>query len=304
MSLEQKMNSLVIDESQIKNYFLRRETEEYKKIRSPSEFTEDTINYFGGELQSGAYLPFDKFSDCWRLRLGEISLWSGYSGSGKSLLLNYVILKIMSDYKSLIASFEMTPKSTLGRMIRQAGGNAEPTQKYIKDFLVKCDGQLWLYDQLGSTNQNAIMSVIYYGAEQLDIKHFVIDSLMKCSINEDDYNAQKKFVDMLAIAARDLNIHIHLVAHSRKTVDEINFKPSKFDVLGSSNITNLVDNVVSVFRNRKKWEDIEKNIVSPEDSKGIPDAYMIVSKQRHFEWEGSIPLWYSPKSLRYQDKPF
>jgi twinkle protein len=128
-----------------------------------------------------------------------------------------------------------------------------PTDSYIEEFLNRADNKLWIYDQLGSTNANKVLSVIYYGAEQLGIQHFVVDSLMKCSINEDDYNGQKKFVDQLCIAARDLNVHIHLIAHSRKTIDETTHTPSKFDVAGSATITNLADNCVSVYRNKKKY---------------------------------------------------
>ena len=32
-------------------------------------------------------------------------------------------------------------------------------------------------------------------------------------------------------------------------------------------------------------------------------GFMAVNKQRHFEWEGSVPLWFHSKSLRYSDKP-
>jgi twinkle protein len=197
----------------------------------------------------------------------------------------------------------MTPKSTLARFIRQSLGSDMPTDSYIEDFLTKANEKLWLYDQLGSTNANKVLSVVYYGAEQLGVQHFVIDSLMKCSINEDDYNGQKKFLDQICIAARDLNIHIHLVAHSRKTIDEINHSPSKFDVMGSSNITNLADNCCTIFRNKKKEEDIAFGNLKDQDMNVVPDAYMNLTKQRHYEWEGRIPLWFDPKSLRYRDSP-
>ena len=303
MSLDKKVQELIINEDKIKNYFFTRESEEYLKIKSPITYLESTINYFNGEMQSGATLPFAKTHELWRLRPGEVTIWSGYSGHGKSMLLNYVTLHLLKNYKCLVASFEMTPKSTLARFIRQSLGSDAPTDSYIEDFLTKANEKLWLYDQLGSTNANKVLSVVYYGAEQLGVQHFVIDSLMKCSINEDDYNGQKKFLDQICIAARDLNIHIHLVAHSRKTIDEINHSPSKFDVMGSSNITNLADNCCTIFRNKKKEEDIAFGNLKDQDINVVPDAYMNLTKQRHYEWEGRIPLWFDPKSLRYRDSP-
>jgi twinkle protein len=219
------------------------------------------------------------------------------------MLLSYITLKLFENYKTMICSFEMSCKSTLARYIRQSVGTNEPTESAITNFCNTNAGKLFLYDQLGSTNPTAVLSVIYYGAEQMGIQHFVVDSLMKCSINEDDYNGQKKFVDQLCIAARDLNIHIHLVAHSRKTIDETSHTPGKFDVAGSATITNLADNCVSVYRNKRKEKDILEGKIEEGQIKLIPDAYMSINKQRHFEWEGSIPLWFEPKSLRYRDKP-
>ncbi len=302
MSLEEKMQNLIINEDKIKNYFFRRESDEFLKIKSPDTFIESTIEYFNGEAKSGAYLPFDK-AENFRLHLGQVTCWSGYSGSGKSMLLSYVTLKLIENYKVLICSFEMSCRSLLARYVRQSVGTHEPTESAIINFCNDATGQLFLYDQLGSTTPTAVLSVIYYAAEHLGCQHFVVDSLMKCSINEDDYNGQKKFVDQLCIAARDKNIHIHLVAHSRKTVDETTHRPGKFDVAGSATITNLVDNSVSIYRNKKKEKDIIEKNLSELDAKGIPDAYMSVNKQRHFEWEGTIPLWFNIKSLRYKDSP-
>jgi twinkle protein len=302
MSLEEKVQNLIVDEDKIKNYFFRRDSDEYRKIKSPDTFIESTIGYFSGEIQSGAYLPFDK-AENFRLRLGETTIWSGYSGHGKSMLLSYVTLKLLENYKVMICSFEMSCRSTLARYIRQSVGTSEPTEDAITKFCTDSTGKLFLYDQLGSTNPIAVLSVIYYSAEHLGCQHFVVDSLMKCSINEDDYNGQKKFVDQLCIAARDLNVHIHLICHSRKTVDEALHKPSKFDVAGSATITSLADNCVSIYRNKKKEKDIMEGKLSEEDARIVPDGFMAVNKQRHFEWEGSVPLWFQPKSLRYRDKP-
>ena len=71
---------------------------------------------------------------------------------------------------------------------------------------------------------------------------------------------KKSFANKLAVAARDLNIHIFIVAHSRKTADEHD-NASKFDVAGSANLTNLVDNVISVHRNKKREEEMAKGSI-------------------------------------------
>ena len=128
----------------------------------------------------------------------------------------------------------------------------------------------------------------------------VIDSLMKCVINEDDLNKQKAFANKLAVAARDLGIHIFIVAHSRKTADE-NANASKFDVAGSANLTNLVDNVISVHRN--KGREIEAMNVMPDET--IMNEWMAsvwLLKQRH--GKGIETKWgfsFEPQFFRYSE---
>ena len=143
------------------------------------------------------------------------------------------------------------------------------------------------------------MSVIYYSAEKLGCTQIVIDSMMKCGVAEDDYQGQKKFVDELSVAARDLNIHIHLVAHSRKSSDESNI-PSKHDVSGSANITNLADNVFVQYRVDKEKKRASGRYSDAEILE-IPDAMLYCVKQRHYEWEGSFQFWFNIDSLRYRE---
>jgi twinkle protein len=143
-----------------------------------------------------------------------------------------------------------------------------------------------------------------YCSDKLKINHFVIDSLMKCGIAEDDYNRQKAFVDQLCAHAKDTGMHVHLIAHSRKSQDEYAV-PGKMDVKGSGAITDQVDNVLTVWRNKRKELEIGKLVAKnqdiPDDLREQPDAMVICDKQRHGEWEGRIALWFDTKSFQYLD---
>ena len=128
----------------------------------------------------------------------------------------------------------------------------------------------------------------------------VIDSLMKCGVNEDDLNRQKKFLDDLAVAARDLDIHLFIVAHSRKTASEDDGS-SKFDVSGSSDITNLVDNVLSVHRNKKREREMAEGGIDEKIMSQSPCSVYLL-KQRH--GQGIETKWgfgYKPKTLEYTE---
>ncbi len=88
---------------------------------------------------------------------------------------------------------------------------------------------------------------------------FVIDSLMTCDLDTDDYNAQSKFIGALCEFADESQGHIHVVAHSRKGkhADE-STPPGKFGVAGHANLTNRAFNGVTVFRNKEKIDRLNE----------------------------------------------
>ncbi len=181
-------------------------------------------------------------------------------------------------------------------MARQFIGVEEPTPEYIRRFSEWTINRLWLYDQIGTIRTDRMIAVVRYCIQELNITHFVIDSLMKCGIGLDDYNKQKYFVDELSTLAKDTNAHIHLVNHSRKGERESNVM-SKFDIKGAGEITDMADNVFIIWKNKKKEVALNASDVNPETEKK-PDAMLICDKQRNGEWEGKVTLWYHRPSFQ------
>ena len=274
----QTLEDIIITDKEISGYMETRDTGEHLKIKKPSQYFEDVKKHFHEDLTGGLSLPFINTENDFKVRMGETTVVTGYSGHGKSAWLNQVILHLMKKEKTMIASFEMLPKATLGRMCQQTG-EATPNDEYILDFLQQLESNLYLYDPEGSTSTTKVLEVIYYCAEKLGVKIMVIDSLMKCGVNEDDLNRQKKFLDDLAVAARDLDIHLFIVAHSRKTSSDYEHA-TKLDVAGSANITNLVDNVLSVHRNKER-EEAERDGDTTNEIMFAPKCSVHLVKQRH-----------------------
>jgi len=294
-------NNVLVTEKDVAAHKSQRKSGEYLKIKTPSQYQDDILSFFSDDVKGGIALPFEKTLNDFRIRTGELTIVSGYSGHGKTAWLSYCLLYLLKQTKVLIASFEMLPKATLGRLCMQSG-NSDPTASYIESFVSQIEHKLYLYDAEGETSASKVLDVIYYAAEKLNVKLFVVDSLMKCGINEDDLNGQKNFANKLAVAARDLDIHIFLVAHSRKTADE-DTTPAKFDVAGSANITNLADNSISVHRNKRK----EKALMfgeDPEEWKKLPDCTVYLNKQRHGNGiETQWGFWFDSKTFRYKERP-
>lgn len=272
------------------------DTDAEHRVITASSYVDDVIDYYHNPKTAvGSKLPFEKTHGSILFRPGEVTLWGGMNGHGKSMLLGQTCLGFIAQQKRIcIASMEMKPLVTLARMCRQASTICHPDIDFIRDFHDKTDGFLWLYDQQGTVKAKMILAVLRYCADKLKIDHFVIDSLLKCGIGEDDLNGQKDFIDQLTSAARDTGVHVHLVAHSRKAKDE-SMAPGKMDVKGSGSITDQVDNILTVWRNKAKESAAAEGRANAKD----PDALIICDKQRNGEWEGKIGLWFHPGSMQF-----
>jgi len=271
-----------------------------QKIRAASTWTDAVLNRIRGlNGTAGDVLPWSKTHGNVQLRPGEVSVWAGINGHGKSLMLGQAMLWLLPYARVLIASMEMKPEATIERMLRQAAGVHHPSEDSVRQFMGWSDDRLWIYDQLDSVHTDKILGMVSYATDRLGIQHIVVDSLMKCGLAPDDYGAQKRFVDQLCWLAKSTGIHIHLVAHMRKR-DREGQLPDKFDIKGAGEITDLADNVFIVHRNKDKEESLRLGATPISDS---PDATLTVAKQRHGEWEGKILLWFDQKSNQFIPRP-
>jgi len=253
-------------------------------------------------------MPWPKTEHSFRFRPGEVTLYAGSNGGGKSLITGQIALGLIKQKQKIcIQSFEMKPKRTLYRMLRQfAGENIEfpkfmSKEKYLGRLLDRfhqyAGDRLWLYDQQGTVTTQQVIAVTRYCAMELGVTHVFIDSLMKCVPGEDDYNAQKMFVDEITAVARDHNIHIHLIHHIRKLQNE-ELQPNKNDIKGTGAIADQVDNVLLMWRNKKKEHDKQKKGTA--DDK-LPDAMLMCEKQRNGESEDWFSLWYDKDSQQFTE---
>lgn len=275
------------------------EPEAKQAVKPASKWLQEVLDRFALPAeQRGTYLPWQKASGLFRLRPNELTLWPGINGHGKSLVLNQVMLCAAAQgERALIASMEMRPVLTLERMTRQATKQREPGPKSIREFHTWSDDRLWLYDHVGSVSWKHLIAVMRWCVSNLGITQFVVDSLMRCGIAETDYDGQKAFLDALCTFKNDHPVGVHLVMHSRKKDDEF-APPGKFDAKGTGTITDLADNVLTVWRNKKKEAMREAGNVTDEILRK-PDAMVICDKQRNFDWEGSIGLWYHRDSMQF-----
>ncbi len=291
-----------------------RETDAQQKVKSAAIYVHELIERIQNPHRPNHRLmPWRKTHGLIQFRPGEVTVWGGANGNGKSLVTGQVALSLCAqDERICIASFEMKPMKTLERMGRQWSGfnpgdpafcgSVEARDELVKlyeQFAEWTDKRLWLYDQQGTVTTSQVCAVVRYCAKELGVTQFFVDSLMKCVSGEDDYNGQKAFVDELTAIARDYSMHIHLVHHIKKP-DSEDAKPNKYQYKGSGAITDQVDNVISVWRNKSKERKREQG---GDVNENDPDTLLICDKQRNGEWEGSIGLWYDRNSQQFVAAP-
>jgi twinkle protein len=288
-----------------------QETEARQRVRPASQYVQAIIDRANSPIrEKKRYMPWGKTHRLINFREGEVTVWGGPNGSGKSLVTGQVVLSLCAqDERCAIASFEMKPEKTLQRMGRQwtkqdlddPAVMGDPVERraaleLYAQFRDWTDTRLWLYDQQGTVSWRQVCAVARYCAKELNITHVVIDNLAKCVKGEEDYDGQKAFVDELCAIARDNSIHIHLVHHVKKPPTEDHL-PGKYDFKGSGSITDQPDNVIAVWRNKKKERAKPAERLTMQTK---PDAMLIVDKQRNGSgWEGNIGLWYHDQSQQF-----
>lgn len=207
-----------------------------------------------GHVQNGAELPWRKTHDWFRLRPKELTIWAGEDGHRKSLVVGQIMLHLARKQRVCVISLEMPPEDTLERMVRQAAG-CQPSVEYIDQFSSWSHERICLYDQLDTVPSEKVLGVTYYAVNELGCEHVVVDSLMKCGYDIDDYPAQVRFVDQLSRTAKALNVHIHLVHHMGKSENPND--NSKRRIFGSSQMLNHAHNVVTIWFNENRQEAMQ-----------------------------------------------
>ncbi|WP_079415266.1 DnaB-like helicase C-terminal domain-containing protein [Thiomonas intermedia] len=274
-------------------------------VRTADDLLDDIKRAFNGETaqEQFATLGWPKARDLLAFRPGEITLWAGSNGSRKSMLAGQVILDVAQQgYRSLTISLEMSARETLKRMFRQAAAVRWPSPADCDLAAAVMRDRAWIFDHVGSMSADRLCAVLRWSRKTLNIEHVLVDSMTKVVNGDDDYNGQKAFINQMTEVAKETGLHLHVVVHTRKPSESGPEKvPSKWDIKGSSSVTDLAHNVVTLWRNRPKEAEADKarakGLQPPETD--APDQILDVQKQRNGEFEGRILLWFDRGSMQF-----
>lgn len=231
-----------------------------------------------------------------RFRPGEVSVWTGINGHGKSqFIAQQSMQQAAQGAKWCIFSGEMMAPTQLKRLCKIGSGLDRPSPQYLDVIGEWIREKLWVITRVGSMQLEPLLELFAYANRRYGCDAFLIDSLMMLDIPEDGngaFTAQKKAVQLLADFAKRHGVHVHLVAHPRKGRDESE-RPGKLDVAGSSKITDGADNVLSVWSAKN---DPKAGDYNPE----TPDGFVTLHKQRNGDvQERAIAVWSHEESRQY-----
>jgi len=272
-------------------------------LHRPSAYADRVEKLFWPEpgVRLGYSTPYGKLNGKLWFRPGDMTLWTGASGAGKSQVICDCIPQwIKEGGRTCVASFEMPPAQTLRRLVKQAGNVDRPTQSYLRRTLAFLDEGLLIYEKVGKSGVGPLLEIFDYARAKYGCDVFVVDSLLRLGIASDDYAGQEKAVFALVDWTVKHGVHTHLVAHARKG-ERGGGPPEIEDVKGASEIGANAANILSFWRNRDHEDRLAKAKTEAEraelDEK--PGVVMNVAKQRHGDFEGKIGLWFDQKTYRY-----
>jgi twinkle protein len=245
-----------------------------EKLKGIMDFGDEIWRKFhpDGTEQLGLLLPWGNHfgsSLPFRFRYGEVTVWTGYNKHGKSEVLNHCIVDLCwQGEKALICSLEVQAPETYRKIIRMSQGRrdvcaVEERELFAERCLRPLADKVWVYDVVGTAALEDVLNVMLYAYQRYGVRQFVLDSLMRFEgldgEGQDIWNSQKEFMGRLLHFAQLNNVHIHLVAHSKKPkTGGDSVRPQRYDIQGSAYISNLAFNVIVVWRNRKKQDELEE----------------------------------------------
>lgn len=198
---------------------------------------------------------------------GQLTVWSSKRGEGKSTFLSQMIPEAIAQGKKVcMYSGELPAADVKSVLYQQIAGRRNIYCKrdpytgkelyYVKDSVVPLidkwlEGKCFITDirTENAHDEDNILSLFEYAYRRFHCRVFIVDNIMTTRLKNEpklgQWRAQSMLAERLKSFAQRFDVHVHLVAHPRKTKDN---EFDADDVAGSADITNYASNIIRVNR--------------------------------------------------------
>jgi twinkle protein len=325
------------NDAHINSYALRLSVDAAKEFKpdrlvSVLDLYDKSWDIIAGGRREERGIPFcgwkDDDSILFKLRQAELTLYTGYPGSGKSALLYQAIASLIFEYdqKVVVASLEETSDQLAVLIAINAIGRSfavsEKDKSLLKHLYEYIKGRLFFYDFRGRAPYKGVMATAEYAIRRHGCQHFIFDSIAKTDLNIEDNAQVNDFIGLVCSSMDETGAHYHVVAHAKKGNDkEFSEIPSLQDVKGAASIGIEAFNCVTMWRNKPKEAMLslgEKNADNSgsfrkkgyqgndgkqynlnEIRRDWADNLLIVSKQKVGGKTGQYELWFNRDTYSY-----
>lgn len=247
----------------------------------------------------------------------HVTVWSGYRGCGKSSLLNMLILNGANyGYKSALWTGELDAAEEKSWLYMQAAGkqcNKETKNGFYYTPESICDKidpwidkYFWIFNNEYGNNFGQILDKARELKRKENIDFIILDNLMTLDIDDmdgDKNDRQKKLMYALTCLAKELSIHIHIVAHPNKSGTFL--RPN--NISGSGHIPDLAQNVFILHRINRDFAVNAKDFLTSatiheiQDSRCSNTIEICKCRDRGSAVDTFIKLYFEPESRRFKD---
>ena len=196
--------------------------------------------------------------------LGCVTIWTGFTNAGKTTVLTMIAKQTIKQHEKIFFfNGEQTKEEFKNNLYKQSVQDKNIFKRqyrnsnvfdYFVDDNISVKLEQYYADKIIVFNNEMKRDIntLLYAMEEVRKKYgvrvFFLDNFMQIDVRTDNvYQEQTDIMEKLRTFAVNKNVHIHLVAHPRKT-ERFQVRLNLFDIAGSSNLINKAYNIISIIR--------------------------------------------------------
>ena len=208
--------------------------------------------------------------------MGCITIWTGFTNAGKTTVMTMLAKKTIDQGERVFFfNGEQTKEDFKNNLYIQSSESKDLIDKQFRNSCVfdkfvtkekanelekKYGNKIYIYNNEAPRDIDTLLYAMEELRRSQKIKIFFLDNFMQIDMrNENIFQEQAETMEKLRTFAINKKVHIHLVAHPRKT-ERFQTRLTLYDIAGSSNIVNKAYNIISILRvdNIKENKDYRK----------------------------------------------